>query len=228
MPMAKTSTAFEAKPFLLSAGVGRTTETFQADDIIFSQGDPGDAVFYIRKGKVKLAITSESGKDAVLSIMGPGDFFGVCCLGDQPYRVKTGTAMENCVILRIDKSVMMRELTTDPELSVLFIGYLLECNSRNEEALADQLFHSSEKRLARTLLLLANLGKDGKTNPVIDKISQETLAGIVGTTRSRISFFMNKFRRLGFIEYEGGVHGAVRVNSSLLNMVLHDGPGGDH
>jgi CRP-like cAMP-binding protein len=205
------------------SGVGRTNETFRADDIIFSQGDPAEAVFYLRKGKVKLAVTSEHGKDAVLSIMGPGDFFGICCLGNQPYRAKTSTAMENCVVLRIDKAAMTRELAADPEFSVMFIGYLLERNIRIEEDLADQLFHSSEKRLARALLLLVNFGQEGNADPVIAKISQETLAEMVGTTRSRVSFFMNKFRRLGFIEYEGSVHGALRVNTSLLNMVLQDG-----
>jgi CRP-like cAMP-binding protein len=227
MPMAKVSTAFAAKPFLLNAGVGRTTEIFQADDIIYSQGDPADAVFFIRRGKVKLTTTSENGKDAVLGIRGPADFFGECCLTDRPYRGKTTTAMDDCVALRIDRAAMARELTADPGLSALFIDYLLERNSRIEEDLADLLFNSSEKRLARTLLLLANFGKDGKPDPVIDKISQETLAEMVGTTRSRVSFFMNKFRRLGFIEYEGGVHSALRVNTSLLNIVLHDGPNGD-
>jgi CRP-like cAMP-binding protein len=228
MAMAKASSGVGTAAFLLNVGVGRTNENFHSDDVIFSQGDPADAIFYIRKGNVKLAITSEHGKDAVLAIMGPGDFFGQCSLSGRVHRTKTAIALDDCAILRIDKAVMTRELTMDPEFSALFIDYLLDRNTRVEEDLADQLFNSSEKRLARTLLLLANFGKDGKTNPVIDKISQETLAEIVGTTRSRVSFFMNKFRRLGFIEYEGGAHGALRVNGSLLNMVLHDGPDGDH
>ncbi len=205
------------------AGAGRRNDNFRADDIIFSQGDPADALFYIRAGKVKLAITSESGKDAVLGIMGPGDFFGFGCLRRHPTRDKTSTALEDCTVLRIEKAAMARELAADPEFSLTFIDYLLDRNARIEEDLAAQLFNSSEKRLARTLLLLANFGKDGETDPIISKISQETLAEMVGTTRSRISFFMNKFRKHGFIEYDGGGHSVVRVNTSLLNMVLHDG-----
>jgi CRP-like cAMP-binding protein len=228
MTTAKAGTTFRAKAFLLNVGVGRTNEIFHANDVIFSQGDPATAVFYIRKGTVKVAITSEHGKDAVLAIMGPGDFFGHCCLSGRVHRTKTTTALDECAVLRIDKAAMLRELAADREFSALFMTYLLERNRRIEEDLADQLFNSSEKRLARALLLLANFGQEGNADPVTAKISQETLAEMVGTTRSRVNFFMNKFRRLGFIAYEGGVHGALRVNRSMLNMVLQDGLGGDH
>ncbi|HEY4141235.1 MAG TPA: Crp/Fnr family transcriptional regulator [Pseudolabrys sp.] len=218
--MAKASNAHKAEAFLLNVGVGRTNEIFHANDVIFSQGDAAAAVFYIRKGTVKVAVTSEHGKDAVLAIMGPGDFFGQCCLSGPAHRTKTVMALDECVVLRIDKAAMLREFAADPEFSSLFMTYLLDRNRRIEDDLADQLFNSSEKRLARALLLLVNSGQDGNADPVIAKIRQETLAEMVGTTRSRISFFMNKFRRLGFIAYEGGVHGALRVNISLLNMVL--------
>ena len=186
--------------------------------MVFSQGDPADAIFYIQKGKVKLTVVSNAGKEAVIAILGAGDFLGEGCLAGQPVRLATATAMSDCSIVRLEKAATIRVLHDEPAFSEMFLSYLLSRNMRIEEDLVDQLFNSSEKRLARVLLLLANFGKEGKPEPVIAKISQETLAEMIGTTRSRVSFFMNKFRKMGFIEYNGELH----VHSSLLNIVLHD------
>jgi len=222
MAAKKKIVAFDSKTFLSKIGSGRVNEKFSAHDIIFSQGDAAAAIFYLQKGKVKLTVTSENGKEAVLAIIGPEDFFGEGCLNGQTKRLATATAMAECLIMRLERSAMLRVLHDEPKFSELFILHLLHRNSRVEEDLVDQLFNSSEKRLARTLLLLANFGKDSKPEPVIAKISQETLAEMIGTTRSRVSFFMNKFRRLGFIDYNGDTHGELHVNTSLLNMVLRD------
>ena len=186
--------------------------------MVFSQGDPADAIFYIQKGKVKLTVVSEHGKEAVIAILEAGDFFGEGCLAGQPLRIATAGAISECAIMRLEKSDTIRVLHDEPAFSELFLEYLLSRNIRIEEDLVDQLFNSSEKRLARLLLLLANFGKEGKPEPVIANISQETLAEMIGTTRSRVSHFMNKFRKLGFIDYNGGL----KVHSSLLNIVLHD------
>jgi CRP/FNR family transcriptional regulator, cyclic AMP receptor protein len=177
-----------------------------------------DAVFYIQKGRVKLGVVSKQGKEAVIAILGPGDFFGEGCLAGQPLRMATASAVLDCCTLRLAKAATIRALHSDPDFSEMFITYLLSRNIKVEEDLVDQLFNSSEKRLARLLLLLANFGKDGKQGPVIPKLSQETLAEMIGTTRSRVSFFMNKFRKLGFIDYSDGLE----VHSSLLSIVLHD------
>jgi len=215
--------AFDSKAFLSKIGSGRTNEKFGANKVVFSQGDAAAAIYYLQKGKVKITVTSKAGKEAVLAIVGPGDFFGEGCMNGQSLRMATVTTMTESSIMRIEKSAMVRVLHDEPQFAELFIAYLLHRNNRVEEDLVDQLFNSSEKRLARTLLLLANFGKDSKPEPVIAKISQETLAEMIGTTRSRVSFFMNKFRRLGFIEYNGDTHGDLHVNTSLLNMVLRDG-----
>ena len=215
--------AFDPKMFLSKIGIGRTNEKFGPGDIVYSQGDAANAVYYLQKGKAKKTVTSESGKEAVLSILQAGDFFGESSLNGHARRVTTVTAMTDCAIMRLDKVAMVRVLHEESEFAELFILHLLHRNSRTQEDLVDQLFNSSEKRLARTLLLLANFGKDSKPEPVIAKISQETLAEMIGTTRSRVSYFMNKFRRLGFIDYSGGNKGNLHVNTSLLNMVLLDG-----
>ena len=187
---------------------------------MYRQGDPADSVFYIRNGKVKATVVSEQGKEAVVALLGADDFFGEGCLAGQPLRLSTASAMTQCVIVRIAKADITRVIHEEPAFAELFISHLLAPDSRVEEDLVDQLFNSSEKRLARTLLLLANFGKEGRPEPVIAKISQETLAEIIGTTRSRVSFFMNKFRELGLIDYNGHIE----VHSSLLNVVLHDQP----
>jgi CRP/FNR family cyclic AMP-dependent transcriptional regulator len=196
---------------------GKTVRKYTPKKAIFRQGDPADAIFYIEKGKVKLGVVSDRGKEAVVAILGPGDFLGEGCLAGQALRMSSATPISDCKVVRIDKEATLRALKADPSFSEAFLAYLLIRNIRIQEDLVDQLFNSSEKRLARVLLLLANYGKD-KPDLVIAKISQETLAEMIGTTRSRVSFFMNKFRKLGFIEYNGGVH----VRSSLLNIVLHD------
>jgi CRP/FNR family cyclic AMP-dependent transcriptional regulator len=210
--------AFDPQKFLAEAGNGRTLDRYKKGLPVFSQGDPADALFYIHEGKVKLTVVSEQGKEAVVAILGATDFFGEGCLAGQPLRISSATALSECSIMRLEKSDVIRVLHTEPAFSELFLRYLLSRNIRIEEDLVDQLFNSSEKRLARILLLLANFGKEGKVEEVLPKISQETLAEIVGTTRSRVSFFMNRFRKLGFIEYNGGLE----VHSSLLNVVLHD------
>jgi CRP-like cAMP-binding protein len=186
--------------------------------VIFSQGDSADAVFYIQKGKVKLTVLSRQGKEAVVAILGVGDFFGEGCLAGQPLRMGTAVSMSGCSIMRLEKAEVVRALHEQPSFSEVFVAHLLSRNIRIEEDLVDQLFNSSEKRLARVLLLLANFGKEGIPQTVIPKMSQGTLAEIVGTTRSRVSFFMNRFRKLGFVEYNGGL----TIHSSLLNVVLHD------
>jgi CRP-like cAMP-binding protein len=212
---------FDPKLFLAKVGNGRTISEYRKNDVVFAQSDPADAIFYIQRGKVKLTVVSDNGKEAVIAMLGIGNFLGEGCLAGRPLYLGTATAMSECSVVRLEKSSMIRLLHEEPAFSELFVSYLLSRNIRIEEDLVDQLFNSSEKRLARVLLLLANFGKEGKPEPVIAKISQETLAEMIGTTRSRVSFFMNKFRKLGFIEYNGGLHG-LHVHSSLLNIVLHD------
>jgi CRP-like cAMP-binding protein len=214
----KARSAFDPQAFLAKVGKGRTRADYIKNQRVFSQGDPADAIFYIQTGKVKLTVVSKQGKEAVVAILGAQDFFGEGCLAGQPLRMASAAAMSECSIMRLEKASVLRMLRDQAGFSELFLHYLLSRNIRIEEDLVDQLFNSSEKRLARVLLLLANFGKEGKVEPVIPKISQETLAEIVGTTRSRVSFFMNRFRKLGFIEYNGGLE----VHSSLLNVVLHD------
>jgi len=214
----KVKPVFDPKLFLSKVGKGRTIADYSKNQVIFSQGDPADAVFYIQKGKVKLTVVSNAGKEAIIAILSPADFLGEGCLAAQPVRLATATAISNCSIIRLEKAAMIRVLHDEPTFSEMFVSYLLSRNMRIEEDLVDQLFNSSEKRLARVLLLLANFGKEGKPEPAIAKISQETLAEMIGTTRSRVSFFMNKFRKMGFIEYNGELH----IHSSLLNIVLHD------
>jgi CRP/FNR family cyclic AMP-dependent transcriptional regulator len=209
---------FDPQAFLAGLGGGRSTRTYVNGRAVFSQGEPADAVFFLQRGKIKLSLLSPRGKEAVIAILGANDFFGEGCLAGQRVRMATATALAPCSVMRVEKSAMIRALQDRPEFSDKFITHLLSRNIRIEEDLTDQLFNSSEKRLARLLLLLANFGKEGTPEPVIARISQQTLADMIGTTRSRVSFFMNKFRRLGFIEYNGGFH----VNSSLLNVVLHE------
>ena len=211
---------FDPHAFLATIGEGRKFVFFPKRQTIFAQGDSADAVFYIQTGKVKLTVVSKTGKEATIGIVGEGNFFGEGSLAGQALRMGSATAMTDCAILRIDKKTMMEVLHREHEFSDLFVAYLLTRNIRYEEDLVDQLFNSSEKRLARILLLLAHFGKDGVHETVIPKISQETLAEMIGTTRSRDSFFMNRFRKLGFIDYEGG--SGLQVHSSLLNIVLHD------
>jgi CRP/FNR family cyclic AMP-dependent transcriptional regulator len=210
---------FDAKSFLAKVGDGRTISKYRKDQNVFSQGDPADAVFYIQKGKVKVTVVSDRGKEAVVALLGANEFCGEGCLAGQPRRMATVTAMTECMIMRLQKTSILRVLHHEPGFSEIFISHLLARTIRVEEDLVDQLFNSSEKRLARLLLLLANFGKEGRPEPIIAKISQETLAEMIGTTRSRVSFFMNKFRRLGFVDYNGS---GLEVHSSLLNVVLHD------
>jgi len=216
---AKKSRDFDPRAFLATIGEGRKVVSFPEKQIIFAQGDPTNAVFYIQTGKVRLKVVSESGKEATLGILNEGDFFGEGCLAGQPLRMGSATAMTDCELLQIDKKAMIEALHREHTFSDLFVAYLLARNIRYEEDLVDQLFNSSEKRLARILLLLAHFGKEGVPETVIPKISQETLAEMIGTTRSRVSFFMNRFRRLGFVDYGGS---GMQVHSSLLNVVLHD------
>jgi CRP/FNR family cyclic AMP-dependent transcriptional regulator len=216
----KAKPPFDPKVFLSKVNGGRAISEYRKDKIIFRQGDPSDAVFYIQSGKVKTTVVSEQGKEAVVALLGTGDFFGEGCLTGQPQRLATVSALTECVIVRISKTDITRVIHEEPAFAELFISHLLARNSRVEEDLVDQLFNSSEKRLARTLLLLANFGKEGRPEPIIAKVSQETLAEMIGTTRSRVSFFMNKFRKLGLIDYNG----SIEVHSSLLNVVLRDQP----
>ena len=216
----KQKLSFDPKTFLAKVGEGRSIDSYSKDQVVFSQGDPADAVFYIQKGKVKVTVVSEQGKEAVVAILGAGDFFGEACLAGQTRRLATVAVMADSVIVRLEKAAIIRVIHIEPAFSELFIAHLLDRTIRVESDLVDQLFNSSEKRLARLLLLLANFGKEGKPEPLIAKISQETLAEMIGTTRSRVSFFMNKFRQLGFIDYNGGI----AVHSSLLDVVLHDQP----
>jgi CRP/FNR family transcriptional regulator, cyclic AMP receptor protein len=210
---------FDPRSFLAKVGEGRSISKYRKDQVVFSQGDLAEAVFYIQKGKVKVTVVSDQGKEAVVALLGADEFCGEGCLAGQPRRMATVTAMTDCTIMRLQKASIIRVLHDEPGFSEIFISHLLARTIRVEEDLVDQLFNSSEKRLARLLLLLANFGKEGKPEPIIAKISQETLAEMIGTTRSRVSFFMNKFRRLGFVDYNGS---GLEVHSSLLNVVLHD------
>jgi CRP/FNR family transcriptional regulator, cyclic AMP receptor protein len=210
---------FDPQAFLASIGAGRKILSFSKKQTIFSQGDRADAVFYIQKGKIKLTVVSKTGKEATIGLLTDGAFFGEGSLAGQPLRMGSATTVTDCTVLRIEKKFMMHALHREHALSDMFVAYLLERNIRYEEDLVDQLFNSSEKRLARILLLLAHFGKEGTPEAVVPKISQETMAEMVGTTRSRVSFFMNRFRKLGFVDYDGG---GLRVHSSLLSVVLHD------
>jgi CRP/FNR family cyclic AMP-dependent transcriptional regulator len=218
----KKTREFNPRTFLATIGSSRKTSPVTKRQTIFVQGDPADAVFYIQKGKVQLTVLSKTGREATIGILTQGEFFGEGSLAGQTLRMGSATAMTDCEIVRIDKKAMMAALHREPAFSDMFVAYLLGRNIRYEEDLVDQLFNSSEKRLARVLLLLARFGKDGVPETVVPKISQETLAEMVGTTRSRVSFFMNRFRKLGFIDYAGGLEGGLLVHSSLLNVVLHD------
>jgi CRP-like cAMP-binding protein len=209
---------FNPKIFLAKVSNGKTMLTSPQRQIIFSQGDAADAVFYIQEGRIKLSTLSQEGKEAVVAILEPGNFLGEGCLAGQLVCMTTATSLENSTLVRIDKQAMIDTLHNEPTFTELFLAYLLARNIRIQEDLVDHLFNSSEKRLARVLLLMAHFGKEGKPEAIIPKVSQEVLAEMIGTTRSRVSFFMNKFRKLGFLDYNGGVH----VHSSLLNIVLHD------
>jgi CRP/FNR family transcriptional regulator, cyclic AMP receptor protein len=219
---AKKNPGFNPSTFLATIGEGRTSLTISNRQEIFRQGDAADAVFYIQKGKVRLSVVSQTGKEATIGMLGEGNFFGEGSLAGQAVRMGSAAAMTDCQVLRIEKKAMMDVLHREPAFSDMFVAYLLARNIRYEEDLVDQLFNSSEKRLARVLLMLAHFGKEGVPETVVPKISQETLAEMIGTTRSRVSFFMNRFRKLGFIDYAGGVEGGLQVHSSLLNVVLHD------
>jgi len=214
--------AFNPKTFLATIGEGRKSLTVTKKHRIFTQGNAADSVFYIQKGKVRLTVVSKVGKEATIGILSEGTFFGEGSLAGQALRMGSAAAMTDCQLLRIEKRAMMDALHREHEFSDMFVAYLLARNIRYEEDLVDQLFNSSEKRLARVLLMLAHFGKEGVPETVVPKISQETLAEMVGTTRSRVSFFMNRFRKMGFIHYAGGVEGGLQVHSSLLNVVLHD------
>ena len=218
MVAAKKLGKFDTKTFLSTIDGGRTIAAFPKKQTVFVQGDSSDAVFFIQKGKVKLTVVSKTGKEATIGILNEGDFFGEGCLTGQPLRLCSAAAMTDCSVMRIEKKSMVEVLHREHAFSDMFVAYLLARNIRYEEDLVDQLFNSSEKRLARILLLLAHFGKDGKPETVIPRISQETLAEMVGTTRGRVSFFMNRFRKLGFVRYNG----ELEVHSSLLNVVLHD------
>jgi CRP/FNR family cyclic AMP-dependent transcriptional regulator len=211
---------FNPQVFLAKVGAGKTILELKESQNVFAQGDVADAVFYIQKGKVKVTVLSDQGKEAVVGILGPGQFFGEGCMNGHKLRISTATAIENCVITAITKDAMLAALHDEPKFSEMFMAYLLTRNSRIEEDLIDQLFNSSERRLARTLLLLANFGKAGSPQPISPNISQETLAEMIGTTRSRVSHFMNKFRKLGLIDYNG----KIKVHNSLLSAVLHEKP----
>jgi CRP/FNR family transcriptional regulator, cyclic AMP receptor protein len=213
---------FNPDTFLATIGAGRKIVSVSNKELIFAQGDAADAVFYVQKGKVRLTVVSKIGKEATIAIVSEGNFFGEGSLAGQLQRMGSAAAMTDCELLRVDKKAMMDALHREHAFSDMFVAYLLARNIRYEEDLVDQLFNSSEKRLARVLLLLAHFGKEGIPETVVPKISQETLADMVGTTRSRVSFFMNRFRKLGFIHYAGGLEGGLQVHSSLLNVVLHD------
>ena len=212
--------AFDPKAFLAKVGEGKTIVEYLKDQVVFGQGDAADTIYYIQKGRLKVVVISEQGKEAVVGILEPGQFFGEGCMNGHALRIATTTAMEACLVTVITKTAMLAALHSEPKFSEMFMAYLLTRNSRIEEDLIDQLFNSSEKRLARLLLLLANFGKEGSPQPISPNISQETLAEMIGTTRSRVSFFMNKFRKLGFISYNG----KIEVHNSLLNAVLYDKP----
>jgi CRP-like cAMP-binding protein len=218
----KKNRGFDPGTFLATIGQGRKSVTVAKKQSVFAQGDAADAVFYIQRGKVRLTVVSKVGKEATIGILSEGNFFGEGSLAGQGLRMGSAAAMTDCQLLRIEKRAMMEALHREHTFSDLFVAYLLARNIRYEEDLVDQLFNSSEKRLARVLLMLAHFGKEGVPETVVPKISQETLAEMVGTTRSRVSFFMNRFRKMGFIHYAGGVEGGLQVHSSLLNIVLHD------
>ena len=220
MAKARSRRSFDVKVFLNTVEGGRSVSNYRKNQKVFAQGDAADWVFYIQDGQVKLSVISELGKEAVVALHGKEDFFGEGCLSGQSLRLATAAAMTDCVIMRLDKAAIVRVLHEEPKFSEMFLAYILSRNARVEADLVDQLFNSSEKRLARLLLLMANFGKEGRPEPVIAKVSQETLAEMVGTTRSRVSFFMNRFRKLGFIQYNGNLE----IHNSLLNVVLHDDP----
>jgi CRP/FNR family transcriptional regulator, cyclic AMP receptor protein len=210
---------FDPKTFLANIGIGKTIRRYRPKQAIFLQGDRADGVFYIQRGRVRFSVLSKQGKEATIALLGPDDFLGEGCIAsDQPLRLATATAVTDCSILRIEKSQMLRTLHAEHAFSDMFVAYVVERHNRTQADLVDQLFNSSEKRLARALLLLSRVGKEDKTETVIPQVSQETLAEMIGTTRSRVNFFMNKFRKLGFIHYNGGLE----VNSSLLDIVLHE------
>ena len=209
---------FNPQTFLKQIDGGKTILSVRKKQILFSQGDPADSVFYIQEGQVKLTVVSAQGKEAVVAVLEDGEFLGESCLAGQPVRLETASSLANSTVVCIDKATMIRVLHDEPTFAQLFMTHLLGRNVRIQADLVDQLFNSAEKRLARVLLLLAHFGKEGKPEPLIAKVSQETLADMIGTTRSRVSFFMNKFRKLGFLQYNGGL----RIHSSLLNVVLHD------
>ena len=211
---------FDPKAFLATTNGGRSLSNYRTDKVIFAQGDHADAVFYIQKGQVKITVVSERGKEAVVAVMGPDEFCGEGCLTGQPRRMATATAMTECEIMRLEKGTILLVLHDEPAFSEMFVSHLLARTIRVEADLVDQLFNSSEKRLARALLLLANFGKEDRPEPIVAKISQETLAEMIGTTRARVSFFMNKFRNLGLIDYNGHLE----VHSSLLSVVLNEQP----
>jgi CRP/FNR family cyclic AMP-dependent transcriptional regulator len=217
-PKRKRKPPFDPKVLLRKANGGRTNAEYRTGESLFVQGDPADAILYIKKGNVKLTVVSKQGKEAVVAILKDGDFFGEGCLAGQRLRMATAVTLSECSVMRLEKAAVVKLLHDEPSFAELFVAHLLSRNIKFEEDLVDQLFNSSEKRLARVLLLLANFGKERPPDLVIPKISQETLAGIVGTTRSRVSFFMNRFRKLGFIDYNGGL----KIHSSLLNIVLHE------
>jgi CRP/FNR family transcriptional regulator, cyclic AMP receptor protein len=214
------SPLFDPAVFLATAAVGRDISKHSKKEVIFAQGDDADAVFYIKKGKVKVAVISEQGKEAVVALLGPNEFVGEGCLIGQPKRLATASAMTECETMRVEKAEIQRVIHDEPAFSEMFVSHILTRNARVEEDLVDQLFNSTEKRLARVLLLLANFGKEGRPEPILAKISQETLAEMIGTTRSRVSHFMNKFRQLGFIDYNGHLE----VHTSLLGVLLADQP----
>jgi CRP/FNR family cyclic AMP-dependent transcriptional regulator len=210
---------FDPKAFLTQSGLGRTIQHYPKNKLIFAQGGPADAVFYVQTGRAKITVLSTRGKEATIALLGPDDFMGESCItSDQPLRMSSATAITDCCLLRIEKEAMLKVLHSEHAFSDLFVAYLVSRNNHIQEDLVDQLFNSAEKRLARILLLLARFGKEGRTENVIPKISQETLAEMVGTTRARVNFFMNRFRQLGLIDYNGGLE----VHSSLLDVVLHD------
>ena len=211
---------FDAKTFLTKARTGRAIAVYRKKQVVFAQGDPADAVFYLEQGQIKLTVVSEQGKSAIVAMLGRGDFFGEGCLAGQPVRMASASAITDVTVVRIEREAMIRLLHEPSSFTERFMAHLLARNVRIEEDLVDQLFNSSEKRLARALLLLANFGKEGRPEPIVAKISQETLAEMIGTTRARVSFFMNKFRKLGLIDYNGHLE----IHSSLLNVVLHDEP----
>ena len=214
--------SFNAQAFLDSAGLSKTIVEYRRNEVVFTQGDASDSVMYIQKGGVKLSVLSKTGKEAVVAMLGPSDFFGEGCLAGQTVRIGTATAITPTTVLDITKNQMVKVLHEQHALSDRFISHMLSRNVRIEQDLIDQLFNSSEKRLARALLLLARYGKQDKPRQVVAKISQETLSEMVGTTRSRVNFFMNKFKKLGFIEYNGDLDAGIQINSSLLSVVLHD------